>query len=61
MTGDIERIEPSAGASWPPLVERRRPDDDQPGQRHGHDEKEKPEEGEVSEDEDGHQHIDVRV
>lgn len=60
MTGDIEPIEPSAGASWPRLVQRRRGDEDGSGQRHGAEEQ-PPAEEELPEDEDGHKHIDIRV
>jgi hypothetical protein len=57
---DIDPIEPAQNAGWTRIVRRRR-DDDDAGRRHTAREDEAEPDEELPEDEDGHQHIDVRV
>jgi hypothetical protein len=57
---DIDRVEPTNRVTWPKLVGRRRREDEEPGRGHS-DADELDADEQLEEDEEGHQHIDVRV
>ena len=58
---DIDPIEPAQNAGWTRLVRRRQREDDDPGRHQSSREDDAESDEELPEDEDGHQHIDVRV
>jgi len=57
---DIDPIQPLGSTQWTKIVRRRTRDDD-PHARHGSHEDDEPEDEPLEEDEEGHQHIDIRV
>jgi hypothetical protein len=58
---DIEPIRPADSTNWTKVVHRRRREDDEPARQDEAFEEEPGEDEDLPEDEDGHQHIDVRV
>ena len=57
---DIEPVQPLGGSAWPKIVRRRTRDEDAQG-RHGAFEDEEQQDEALEEDEEGNQHIDIRV
>jgi hypothetical protein len=57
---DIDPIGPVESPNWTKVVQRKRREEDEPGRQHKAFEEELPDE-EPPEDEEGHQHIDIRV